>query len=287
MTPREADAAISLLTAYAFDMFAGAGIGILDPVPDSRLAPDWVLRGYITAQDVILHPFSWLDLATRVCYGFLAESISRPGEFVAVIRGTADATEWYIDAKFAQIPHPAGGRVELGFYSVYQTMRYQPAQLAGPRDSPVGIGIAEAVGQGTITVIGHSLGAAEATYLTLDLAKDQGLGPRVRGRIFASPRPGDQAFADAFATHVSDAVAYARQFDEVPKTPYGFGYVPLHCLQIIGPDTAQARIHNTLACHHHIYCYAADLDYSLMDWSTVPVCDRSLTACILGAFTRS
>lgn len=279
----QSDAALGRLTAYAFDMFASAA-GTLDPAPDPRLAPDWVLRGYLTAQDVVMHPFSWLDLGPRVCYGFLAESVSQPGEFLAVIRGTADATEWYIDAKFARIEHPAGGKAELGFYSVFQTMRYQPAVLAGPRDSPVGQGISEAVGQGSITVIGHSLGAAVATFVTLDLAKDQAMGARVKGRFFASPRPGDLAFADTFAAHVPDAVAYARILDEVPKVPYGFGYVPLHCLQIIGPDDAQARIKNALTCQHHIYCYCADLDYSLMDWSTVPAADRDLTACILGPF---
>lgn len=282
MTPQQEAASLGQLVEYAEDMAAAAGVGILDPTPDPRLSPDWVLRGYITAQDVVLHPFSWLDLATRVCYGFLVESVSKPGTFVAAIRGTSDATEWYIDAKFAQTPHPAGGQVEIGFWSVFQTMRYQPAELTGPRDSPVGPGIAEAVGQGTLTVIGHSLGAAVATFVTLDLAKDCGLGSRVRGRFLASPRPGDQAFADVFAANVSDAIAYARDRDEVPKVPYALGYTPLHCLQVIDQDNGEAIIASSLACQHHILSYLPDMYWALRDWSTVPVCDKSMTACLIG-----
>lgn len=279
MTPRQADAQLGLHAAYAFDMFAGHPLA-LEPPPDPRLSPDWVVRGYITAQDVILKALSWLQIdAPRVCYGFLVESVASPGTFVAVIRGTANLQEWAIDAKFGMVKHPAGGYAEAGFYGVYQTMRYQPA--GGGPSSPVAEGIAATVAKGKLTTVGHSLGAALDTYLTLDLAT-WCMGDRLRARIFASPRPGDQGFADAFAAHVSDAVAYAYARDEVPEVPKGFGYLPLHCLQLIQVQDAEAIIADTLAAAHHIYSYAAMLYYQLIDWAAVPQVDRPLTEVILG-----
>lgn len=279
MTPAQADARLGLLVAYAFDMHAGAPL-TLSPKPDPRLSPDWALRGYITAKNVLLHQFSWLEVdAPRSCYGFLVESAAEPGQFVAVVRGTADTLEWVIDAKFGQMPHPVGGHVEIGFYHVFATMQF--LNLDGV-EADVGIGISTAVDRGTLTVVGHSLGAALATFLTLEMAKEEWLGSRVRGRFFASPRPGDQAFADAFAAIVKDAVAYAFERDEVPEVPKGFGYLPLHCLQVITRETSQAVIADNLAASHHIYCYLAELDYALMNWQSVPAVDRDLTACILG-----
>lgn len=279
MTPAQADARLGLLVAYAFDMHAGAP-RTLSPAPDPRLSLEWILRGYITAQDVVLHRFSFLEVdAPRCCYGFLVESIANPGQFVAVVRGTADTIEWVIDAKFGQMPHPAGGHAEIGFYHVFATMQF--LNLDGI-EADVGIGISTAVGEGSLTVVGHSLGAALAIFLTLEMAKVEWLGARVRGRFFASPRPGDQAFADAFAASVKDAVAYAFERDEVPEVPKGFGYLPLHCLHLITRETSQALIADNLAAAHHIYSYLAELDYTLIDWRTVPAVDRDLTACILG-----
>ena len=52
------------------------------------------------------------------------------------------------------------------------------------------------VGAGTVTVTGHSLGSALATYLTLDVAV--GLGDRATACLFASPRTGDAAWVELF-----------------------------------------------------------------------------------------
>lgn len=276
-----ADARIGVLAAYAEDMH-DAYPGALAPPPDPRLSPEWTIRGYLVAQDVLWHPFSWLEVvAGRTCYGYLAESTVTPGEFVAAIRGTADTAEWLVDSRFVQTAHPSGGKVELGFWSVYQTMRYSP--LAGT-DSPVAQGISHAIGRGTVIVVGHSLGGALASYLALDLAKNQ--NARVRARVFASPRPGDQGFADAFAANVKDAVSYVGQHDLVPESPAGFGYLPLHCVQILSADIVQAIIHANPLCWHHLWSYLAQMHWSLMDWSTVPACDKNLTACILGPATH-
>ena len=278
----KADAALGELVACAFDMFRPSDLA---PTADPRLSPAWIIRGYITALDAVLPSLGPLQLGDKAYYGFLAESAQKAGQFVAVIRGTADTAEWAIDADFRQVRHPAGGMVEEGFYGLFHSMRYRPSDPAGTPDSPLGPGIARAVDQGTVTVIGHSLGAALATMATLDLATVQGLGSRVRGRFFCSPRPGDQAFADVFGHSVADAAAYILPDDLVPKVPAGFGYAPLHCTMVVGPDIAQSVIKDSRACFHHIYSILSAMDYSLMNWSAVPAIDKDLTICILGPRT--
>lgn len=279
MTPAQADARLGVLAAYAFDMFSGPHMQLIEPPADCRLSPGWVIRGYVTACDALFVRRLPMGIGARVFYGYLAESAVLPGTFVLVIRGTADMVEWAIDAKFLQVRHPLGGYAEDGFYRLWQTLSFR--KPGGP-NTDLGTGIASAVGSGSITVIGHSLGAALATYTTIDLAANHGLRDRIRGRFFASPRPGDQGFADAFAAHVKDAVAYVYERDRVPEVPLGFGYLPLHCMRLITRQTSQALIVDDPVAAHHIYCYCAELDYDLMDWSAVPLIDKALTACILG-----
>src|SRR5208282_200633 len=76
---------------------------------------------------------------------------------------------------------------------------YTSMQLISTAGAPPGAlapAIADAAGAaGTATVVRHSLGAALATYLTLDLARG-GLSGRVSACLFASPHTGNQAFID-------------------------------------------------------------------------------------------
>lgn len=272
-----ADARLGFTVLCAFDMHALAPT-LLEPPADPRLAPVWHLRGYITGLDAILRSEAALELSGgRVCYGLLLEAVAQPGMFVAAIRGTADWWEWAIDAEFTSSPHPIEGRVEDGFFSVYESMDFRPP---GGKDAPLASGIADAVGEGTVTVVGHSLGAALATYLTLDLAERPGL--RVRGRFFASPRSGDHAFADLFDKSVADYMSWAYVFDAVPHVPLGLGYTPLHNLVEIRPSDSQARIAFGLGAAHHLVCYLAELDYKLLDWRSMPPIDQPCAACIKG-----
>lgn len=277
----EADAALGALVGYAFDMFTH---GVLAPAADPRLSPGWVIRGYITALDAVLPKLGPLQLGEKAYYGFLAESTVTPGVFVAPIRGTADAAEWAIDGQFIPVPYHAGGMVEEGFNRLYQSAAYRPVSPGAP-DAPLVSGIARAVGAGSLTVLGHSLGAAVASLATLDFALLHGFGERVRGRFLCSPRPGDGAFADTFARFVGDAAGYILPDDVVPKVPAGFGYTHLHCTNVVGPDIAQSVIRDSRACFHHIYSILSAMNYALMNWRAVPAVDRSLTACILGPKT--
>ena len=246
----------------------------LAPTPDPRLSPKLRLVGYLTATDCILRGET---ACQTVCYGYLAQSSADPTVFVVAIRGTNGAIEWFEDAKFSQVAHPVAGKVEAGFWGIYASMEYR---AVNGEALPAAQGLAAAVGPGTVTVLGHSLGSALATYLTFDLA---GLfGSRVSGCFFASPRPGDDVFAKAFDARVQDYQVYNYEFDAVPRLPFGSNYSELPKATLISPSLAQARIRLNLACFHHVVSYCSMLDFDLLDWATMPFCDQSNAACIKG-----
>jgi triacylglycerol lipase len=273
-------AELALLVAYAMDQYQAEPTS-LAPAPDTRLAPKWRVLGYITATDCLFRAGHAAEAGDTVCYGFLAQVVDKPDVFVAAIRGTNGILEWIEDAQFSSVPHPTVGRVESGFFGVYRSMQYRPI---GGEILPAARGISSAVGQGSLIVLGHSLGSALATYLTFDLAHPGKLGPRVQGCFFASPRPGDADFARAFDERVQTYALWNYELDVVPRVPFGPDYTDLPKVNLISSKSAQARIRFDLDCHHHIICYAAMLDWGLFaDWPAFNVPDQAYAvACIKG-----
>jgi triacylglycerol lipase len=212
-----AAAALGLLVDYAMDMYTSpAGRQTMAPPADTRLAPTWVLRGYICGVDALLHTKNSMQLGQdHVCFGYLAEMSQTPGTFVAIVRGTDGFLEWIEDAEFVLVSHSNLGLVEQGFYDIYKTMQFRNAQgdMVSLPD-----GIASVVGGGTVTVVGHSLGSALATYLTLDLAAPTRLGARVSACLFASPQPGDKTFAALFDATVANYKLYNYELDAAART---------------------------------------------------------------------
>lgn len=272
MTNQQA-AEFGLLVAYAMDQYQAAPTS-LAPTPDPRLSPKWRIVGYLTATDCVLRNEA---LCRTVCYGYLAQSSADPTAFVAAIRGTNGAIEWFEDSLFNQVPHPVAGKVEAGFWGIYASMQYRPVD---GKALPAAQGITAAIGPGTVTVLGHSLGSALATYLTFDLAGI--LGARAGGCFFASPRPGDDVFAKAFDERVQAYQVWNYEFDAVPRIPFGSGYSDLPRVTRISRNLAQARIRMSLDCFHHVLSYCSMLDFGLLDWASVPACDQSSAACIKG-----
>jgi hypothetical protein len=273
------DSRYALLALIAEDMYADPQV--LEPQADPRLASNgWALRGYLTGCDALLRARTALSLGEqRVFYGFLAESTLNPGVFACVVRGTDGLIEWLEDAEFALMAHPVSGRVEAGFWGIYATMHYR---APGGEDVPLLQGLVCAIGAGDVTVIGHSLGAALATYLTYDLAAPKLLGHQVAGRFFASPRPGDDVFAKIVADQVSDQAAYAYEFDVVPRVPFGFGFAPLASVKEFAASAIGVRIKVNPFCSHHALSYCAILDPSSLDLAGIPDQDRPYAACIRG-----
>jgi hypothetical protein len=251
---------LALLIQYAMDSCVAAGLGELAPPADPHLAPDWRLVGHLVAQDAVFHIGSTLSLGETVCYGYVAQSTSDPDQYVAAIRGTADALEWFKDSQFILRPHPVAGRVETGFGEIYDSMRF--AGLTGP-PLTAAHGIAELIGPtGRITVTGHSLGAPLAIYLTFDLQEI--VNQRVSGCYFASPRPGDQEFVAAFDEDVADYAVFDYMLDLVPHVPLGPDYAEPKRITWITPATALARIKFDLGCNHDIASYAAMLGHTAL-----------------------
>ena len=234
---------------------AGAAISSGGPPLPEWMAKRLTLLGWATGQDALLE--GWLDLdPRRVFYGWLCQD--EAGEPVLIIRGTQSFAEWAIDAEaLPESVHPVAGEVETGFWSLFGTLELR--SLNGV-DRPLVAGIKAALRRtDTVTVTGHSLGAAEAVYATLALAK---AGCRVRGRFIAPPRAGDRELVAAFNAGVIDYAAYAYASDIVPKIPRGLGYAPLRDTITIPQNPA---IPDTLADNHHALSYAYELDPAALD----------------------
>jgi triacylglycerol lipase len=278
LTSTEA-AELALLVNYAMDQYQ-ADPTSLAPTPDPRLSPKWRVLGYLTATDSLFRAGQTVELGDTVCYGYLAQVIEKPDVYVAAIRGTNGILEWIEDAQFLSVPHPAGGTVEQGFYGIYRSMQYRPI---GGEILPAARGVSNAVGKGSLIVLGHSLGSALATYLTFDLAHPGKLGPRVQGCFYASPRTGNADFVKVFDERVQTYSLWNYELDVVPRVPFGPDYTDLTRCTWIETDAAQARIRFDLTCHHHIVVYAAMLNYALLNWQQMPAADCACAACIKGA----
>jgi triacylglycerol lipase len=108
------------------------------------------------------------------------------------------------------------------------------------------------------------------------------------GSNFASPHPGNQAFATLFDHTVNNYVVYNYLLDLVPRVPpTEIGYCSLPKRQVIQPATAQAEIRFDVGCNHHIVCYLAMLDYkaTMQAITPVPAGEEGSAACIRGPQT--
>lgn len=252
----------------------------MSPAPDPRLSPDWLVRGTLVAQDRIAGGILGSE---TVFYGWLLERANAAGDFMAVVRGTGDLREWLLDAEIGELKtHPVAGKVEYGFWSIYDSMRYRPA---GGGNFPTADGITQAVGTGKVTVTGHSLGSALATYLAFDLGAPKRLGSRVQAVLFASPRPGDSSFAAAFNMLVPNHRAYWWENDLVPKVPFGFGYAPVpKSIELTPP--AGLKVCRSITCAHHCLSYGSMLDPSLLKSFQSSAEDQRFLDCLISDITK-
>src|SRR6185312_17486821 len=132
-------------------------------------------------------------------------------------------------------------------YGIYASMRLR--HPGSGTDMPLVSAITAIVGLGTVTVAGHSLGAALATYLAADLADPARLGSRVAARIYCSPRPGDGEYVKHVARRLTDCVAYADVLDIVTHVPAGLGYASLPSTVTLWP---LGKIELGVKALHHV-----------------------------------
>jgi hypothetical protein len=212
-----------------------------------------------------------------VSFGFLAVSASR--ELVAVLRGTDTIMEWLHDASFLLAPCPivgAHGFTEDGFTSVYASLRIGRNETTrSAKDS-----IKSALDAGTanaVTICGHSLGAALATLLTLDV----GLNTSCRAPVaytYACPRTGEHMFAGSYNAVVANSYRIVNRQDLVPQLPpiLPLPYEHVNTLSELNPPAD--AINPTIPCMHSLTTYlwlmsqlTGDRTYPLGADCTAPV----------------
>lgn len=132
---------------------------------------------------------------------FVVEPDDSNSPTVLVFRGTADRTGWIEDllADFVTSVNDAPEvKRHRGFFECWLAIDRQ---------------VKKAVGLRPVIITGHSLGAAIATQAAMEL-------PGVVSLVtFGSPRVGNAAFAEAFASHHIMHTRYVRDLDPVPWVP--------------------------------------------------------------------
>lgn len=271
---REQLATLALLCADVLDLYRlqqeNEG---KEPVPPkwSRFASKenpgtWEIVGYLTAVDEItLMGRVPVFRPKRVIYGVLAFEIAHPERYVLAIRGTRSAVEWLKDGQLALdgASWGDGVRVHHGFYSIYDSMRYQP-KGGVMEEAPAWRSILAAAQGKRLTIAGHSLGASLGTYLALDVASER---KDVAGRFFASPRPGNAEFAREVGRRLGDYVVINNIRDLVPAAPpsaFGTLYQSLERTSALEPYNDKLRIDDDLFCQHYAISYAAMLHPAIM-----------------------
>lgn len=160
-------------------------------------------------------------------FGFIAQHKEK-SNYVIVFRGTQNDFEMKADQKFDPVSFNeySEGQVPEGFYSIFENSSIETL----PGNSKKGaVSLKELAGnvlhflpgaQNGITVTGHSLGAAVATYFTAAAAASP-LNKDLDFRLctFASPMTGDLSFTNTFNQSVGDCKRIFNAEDTVPKTP--------------------------------------------------------------------
>ncbi len=257
-TSRLADADFALLVLAAEQAFS-ADSNNLQPQFDPKFG-SWQVEGWITGVDAVFKLGRLAILPREVFYGWLL----RKGSFyVIAIRGTGDPMEWWIDTLWMlRRAHPYAGRVETGFWSVYESLKLNGEPISSILKAPP-----ISIQPNALTVVGHSLGAAVATYLTFDLAKVLGKH-KVQGVFIASPHPGDKTFAKAFGEMAPQHVMYRNVRDIVPCVPLSIPFIADYSaipnVQKLSAAKVGLQIKGGLAAQHHVLTYFALMEPNLL-----------------------
>jgi triacylglycerol lipase len=221
--------------------------GVLDPtVVSGQLPAGWTLVTELTAIDRVAHK------TEPEFFGLVVQSAADNSVLIA-IRGTDTLLEWLIDAEFTPRAFqgaPSAGLVEDGFASVYAT-------LTCVRTGNDVLSLVKQLPAGTkLTIAGHSLGAAVATLVAVDIAANDP-GVDLTLYTYAPPRIGDTAFVTFFDAHVPMNFRIVNRPDIVPHLP------PLYDPagnEIDVDSTAYPVVAHSLACYHTLTTYLWLLD---------------------------
>lgn len=121
-------------------------------------------------------------------FGFVVQDSA--GRTFVVMRGTESDVDWYKDIEIVQKPYtlaPGFGMVHDGFISIYSTMS---EAVLNAIDSVK-------TSMTSLFFTGHSLGSSLITLAVPDVMVNAGISVDAMHYNFASPRTGDEEFANA------------------------------------------------------------------------------------------
>jgi pimeloyl-ACP methyl ester carboxylesterase len=186
-----------------------------------------------------------------VSFGLVVQDSA--GNVVVAIRGTASIFEWVQDARFLPVKCPilpGAGYTEDGFTAVYESLRITV--------NPTSERLVEALPNmafphlvTSMTICGHSLGAALATLLALDVGANTKFA-NPTSYTYASPRIGDPSFVDTYNQLVPNTYRFANRLDLVPKLPTPPLYEHVLGLYDLNP---MLKVKWDIPCEHHLTTY--------------------------------
>src|SRR5271155_1587749 len=181
------------------------------------------------------------------------------GDVVIAIRGTEGILEWIHDAEFLAVrcPFLAGaGSTEDGFTAMYNSFGIGVA-AGSPSVTEAFSTITFPRPITSVTICGHSLGAALATFLALDVAANTPFKNPV-AYTYASPRTGDTSFVKVYSRLVPNTFRIANVVDLVPKLPtpplyeHVQGLFTLNPIKLFPPSVL---VKPTIPCDHVLNSY--------------------------------
>ena len=215
---------------------------VLDPSVSSIVMPSgWYVSNELTAVDRIGRT------SEPEFYGVVARSSTEAHTIVA-IRGTDTMLEWLVDAECAPRRFPGAadaGLVEDGFCGVYSSLRCSVTGADVPtllrQSSP----------DTSVTIAGHSLGAAAATLLAAEVGVS-GITRELTLYTFASPRVGDATFSSFAAAHVPTHFRVVNEPDIVPRMPPFYTHTGT---EVLLDSRAHREVAHSIGCYHTLTTY--------------------------------
>lgn len=265
----------------------------LYPVLDERLCKDFIVRAYIVGDDCLFRK-AILNGPQKRFYGMILEAKQPQQQYYVVLRGTNGTIEWIEDAEYRQVPHDVAGKVEAGFWGIYKSLRAVPCDTTTLAPSGTEVPLVPLIrslgGAPTqyerhppaVYTVGHSLGAALATYLGAEVAAVLSPGVFNATTVFASPRPGDKDFCDWVNATCPLFRGWNYSLDLVPYVPLLFGYQHPQGTKTISPFDADTRVKISLGCNHHALSYMAMLDRTSIYLPGVFPYAKPYLGCFLG-----
>ncbi|GAY62137.1 hypothetical protein CUMW_215440 [Citrus unshiu] len=208
-------------------LYATSSVGLPKWVDD--VAPD---LGWMTQRS------SWIGYVA-VCDD--RREIQRMGrrDIVIALRGTATCLEWAENfrAQLADMPHDKQSKVESGFLSLYNTRGAQVPSLSESVLEEVRRLMELYKGETlSITVTGHSLGAALSLLVADDISTCAPSVPPVAVFSFGGPRVGNRGFANRVKANNVKVLRIVNNQDLITRVPGNF----------IGEDVANENIKKML-----------------------------------------